>query len=85
MCNKCSEGLEHLRSTGTKMPKEVMASLPGRQAKKRKADSTPQEWEQHKLFRRHYERWYRDARSNLREYQLEYHKNYKLNHPEFFK
>jgi hypothetical protein len=82
MCSKCSEGLEHLRGTGIKMPKEVLASLPGRQANKRKADSTPEEWEQHRLFRRHYERWYRDASSNLREYQIEYHKNYKLNHPE---
>lgn len=85
MCSKCSEGLEHLRTTGARMPKEVRKSLPGKESSKRKADMTPEELEQHLLFRRHYERWYRDANKNLRTYQREYHKNYKLNHPDLLK
>ncbi len=82
MCSKCSEGLEHLKSPGTKMPKEYRATLPGKESTKKKADMTPEELDQHRLFRRHYERWYRDNNKNLRAYQLAYHKNYKLNHPE---
>lgn len=85
MCSKCSEGLEHLRSTRVKMPKEIRSSLPGKESGKRKADMSPEEREQHLLFRRHYERWYRDANKNLRAYQREYHKNYKLNHPDLLK
>lgn len=86
MCNKCVEGLEHLRSPGKiKISKEAKAKLPGKASNKKTSEMTLEELEQHRLYRRHYERLYREARKNLKEYQAQYHLNYAKNHPEILK
>lgn len=72
--------------SGFKMSKEQKASLPGKESRKKKADMTPEELEQHLLFRRSYERiyraWNKENDAGLADYQAKYHQIRRIKHPE---
>lgn len=87
MCNECRDQVSDgkAKRTGFKLSKEERLSLPGKEhGGKTNSQLTPEELEEKRIFRRAYERlyrqWRRDNGDSLREYQREYHKVYGENH-----
>lgn len=92
MCKKCSESVAHLKNPNsyrTKLTDEEKLSLPGKNWSGPREFLTPEQLEETRIYRRAYERLYRERRKesdgNLREYQKEYHRVYAMNHPEVMK
>lgn len=87
MCKElCAAGLTK-PSVKFKLSKEERASLPGKESNKLKKDMTPDEYQEHRIFKRAYEQVRRDFFASLEndeyaEYQKEYHRRYQLNHYE---
>lgn len=85
MCDECIPDLDKSSFPKFKMSKEERAKLPGKEHAGRKVSSlNPTELEERRIFRRAYERIYRDwNRENgnyLKTYQAQYHVNYQQNH-----
>lgn len=84
MCDDCIPKIDKSKFPKFKMTKEQRSSLPGKQSRKKLSEMTPEEHKEHLVFRRAYERIYREWSKTesgyLLEYQKQYHINYKQNH-----
>jgi hypothetical protein len=80
MCNDCIPKIDKSAFPKFKMTKEQRAALPGKDIRKKISEMTPQEHEEHLIFRRAYERIYRDWNRTESGYLLEYQKQYQINY-----
>lgn len=86
MCDNCIPNIDKSKFPKFKMTKEERAALPGKESTKKISEMTTEEYKEHLIFRRAYERIYRNwhkTESGYRiEYQKQYHANYNKNHAE---
>ena len=84
MCDDCIPKIDKSSFPKFKMTKDQRASLPGKESVKKPSEMTSEEHKEHLIFRRAYERIYREWNKTesgyLLEYQKQYQVNYKQNH-----